>query len=104
MGSCVSTPPKKYKIRKKRLHRVGKRLVKISNAVHDGTKKRNSDAGCVTDFAVSQFVHVDFENGAATSFRKSGVSNSTFHLTQLQWHLSQVDSDGTSFLVLSIKK
>ncbi|CAK7322973.1 unnamed protein product [Dovyalis caffra] len=96
MGSCVSTPPKAVRLHKKR-HRKGRHLVKISNTVQDGSKKRISDAGCVADFAVSQFVHMDFDNGAATGCRKSGVSNSTFHLTQLQWHLSQVDSDGMFF-------
>lgn len=96
MGSCVSTPPKKIKLHRRR-HRKGRHLVKISNTVQDGGKKRISDARCVKDFTVSQFVHMNFENGAATRCRKSGVSNSTFHLTQLQWHLSQVDSDGTFF-------
>ncbi|KAF2299407.1 hypothetical protein GH714_031853 [Hevea brasiliensis] len=30
---------------------------------HDANKIISSDTGCVTDFAVSQFVHMDFENG-----------------------------------------
>ncbi|PQP97641.1 uncharacterized protein Pyn_18245 [Prunus yedoensis var. nudiflora] len=32
------------------------------------------------DYAVSEFVHVEFENGATTTPRRSKVSNSTFHL------------------------
>uniref|UniRef100_A0A2P2LK62 Uncharacterized protein n=1 Tax=Rhizophora mucronata TaxID=61149 RepID=A0A2P2LK62_RHIMU len=90
MGGCVSMPPKKVRIHKKR-HRIGKRRVKIANSAHE--KKRINDSRRVTDFAVSEFVHMDFENGATATCRRSGVSNSTFHLTQLQWHLNQGDSD-----------
>lgn len=94
MGNCVSTtPPSKAKTHKKRFHQFGKRRVKISSS-HDGNKKANSDAGHVTDFSVSQFVHMDFEKSKTSTSRRSGPSNSAYHLTQMQWHLSQVDSDG----------
>ncbi|KAK7374542.1 hypothetical protein VNO80_07972 [Phaseolus coccineus] len=37
---------------------------------------------------------MDFGNGATTACRRSEeVSNSIFHLTQLQWQLSQYDND-----------
>ncbi|BBH00284.1 hypothetical protein Prudu_010234, partial [Prunus dulcis] len=79
--------------------RVIKRHKKATCSASDSTKKRNtsfkkinSDAGdCMSDYAVSEFVHVDFENGATTTHRRSKVPNSTFHLTQLQWHHSQYD-------------
>ncbi|PQQ07897.1 uncharacterized protein Pyn_16479 [Prunus yedoensis var. nudiflora] len=95
MVGCMSTPSKTIKSRKK--HCQGSSTCSTS----DGTKKRNtsfkkinSDAGAlVSDYAVSEFVHVDFENGATTTHRRSKVSNSTFHLTQLQWHHSQYDSN-----------
>ncbi|BBN68492.1 Protein of unknown function D [Prunus dulcis] len=37
----------------------------------------------VSDYAVSEFVHVDFENGATTTHRRS----------KLQWNLSQYDAN-----------
>ncbi|KAJ8544924.1 hypothetical protein K7X08_017507 [Anisodus acutangulus] len=49
--------------------------------------KRNSDAR-VTDIALSEFVHT-----TTTTCRTSEVSNSTFHLTQLQWRHSQIDAN-----------
>ncbi|KAK2655761.1 hypothetical protein Ddye_008813 [Dipteronia dyeriana] len=89
MGSCVSKPAGRVKRRKRHPKKCTKTL-QNSN----GTKKRSSDAGSrVTDFAVSQYVHMDFENGSTTTCRRSEVSNSAFHLTQMQWHLSQVDAN-----------
>ncbi|KAK9271539.1 hypothetical protein L1049_001899 [Liquidambar formosana] len=94
MGSCVSTPSKNVKSRKKYHHRSTKCHGKISASVPCGTTKRNSDAGArVTDFAVSEFVRMDFEKGATTACRRSEVSNSTFHITQLQWLHSQIDAN-----------
>ncbi|KAL5582238.1 hypothetical protein UlMin_014680 [Ulmus minor] len=97
MGGCVSTPSRKIKSRKKSRHHLNKLRGKIPRTVSDVTKKRNSDAGkpgkCVTDYAVSEFVRMDFEKGATTTCRRSEVSNATFHLTQLQWHHSQYDSN-----------
>ncbi|KAK6128845.1 hypothetical protein DH2020_037411 [Rehmannia glutinosa] len=87
MGACVSSPSiatrpsKTIKVRRKR--RSKKRHL---NTVADGNRKRNSDAGRVTDYAVSEFVHT-----TTTTCRRSAVSNSTFHLTQLQW---QIDGNG----------
>ncbi|KZV43400.1 hypothetical protein F511_21992 [Dorcoceras hygrometricum] len=94
MGACVSVPaatikPSKItKLRRKHCVRSKKHNV---NSVPDGNRKRASDAGArVTDFALSEFVHT------TTTCRRSEVSNSTFHLTQLQWHHSQIDAGGVS--------
>ncbi|KAM7267597.1 hypothetical protein ACFE04_009763 [Oxalis oulophora] len=98
MGGCVSTPSKRIKSRRRSRFwsRKCRRTVPISTP--DGIKKRNSDAagGNVTDFALSEYIHMDFENGATTTCRRSSVSNSQYQLTQLQWHLSQVDSSAIS--------
>ncbi|XWS40919.1 hypothetical protein CRYUN_Cryun17cG0037500 [Craigia yunnanensis] len=92
MGSCVSTPAKRINTKRRPHRRSRKCHGKVSGSITDGTKKRNSDAR-VTDIAVSKYVHMDFENVATTTCRRSEVSNSTFHLTQLQWHLSQIDAN-----------
>lgn len=98
MGACLSTPPKTIKVRKRHSRRTCKRQGKISSFVPTITKKKNTGAGTlVTDYAVSEFVRMDFETRETTTCRRSEVSNSTFHLTQLQWHLSQFDSNGMLF-------
>ncbi|KAL2523070.1 hypothetical protein Fot_27070 [Forsythia ovata] len=95
MGGCVSTPAltskqsKPPKVRGKHHAHSKKHHGKVLNLVLHGNKKRNSDSGGrVTDFAVSEFVRT------TTTCRRSEVSNSTFHLTQLQWHHSQIDANG----------
>ncbi|XP_010029362.2 uncharacterized protein LOC104419407 [Eucalyptus grandis] len=94
MGACMSTPPKKIKVRKRHSRRTRKRQGKISTSVPTITKKKNSGAGTlVTDYAVSEFVRMDFETGETTTCRRSEVANSTFYLTQLQWHHSQFESN-----------
>lgn len=96
MGGCVSTatPSKKIKTRKKLQHQFGKYGRKISSSIPRVIIRRKSNAGNrVTDYAVSEFVHMDFDNGATTTCRRSEVSNSTFHLTQLQWLHSQYDAN-----------
>ncbi|XP_022750680.1 uncharacterized protein LOC111299636 isoform X2 [Durio zibethinus] len=92
MGSCLSIPAKRIQTQKRHRRRSRKCHGKVSGSITDGTKKRNSDAR-VTDIAVSEYVHMDFEKGETTTCRRSEVSNSTFHLTQLQWHLSQIDAN-----------
>lgn len=90
MGACVSTPSKKIISRRKYHHRSSKCREKISGDIN---KMRKSDAGTrVTDFSLSEFVHMDFEKGATTTCRRSEVTK-TFHLTQLQWLHSQIDAN-----------
>ncbi|XP_027153006.1 uncharacterized protein LOC113753111 [Coffea eugenioides] len=86
MGACVSTPSHNIKARRRPYYRPRKHKGKLSNNVADGIRKRNSDAR-VADFSLSEFVHT------TTTCRRSEVSNATFHLTQLQWHHSQVDAN-----------
>lgn len=94
MGGCVSTPSKTIKSQKKS-RRGSKRHGKIACSASNGTKKRNSDGGArVADYSVSEFVHMGFENGATATCRRSKVSNSKFHLTELQWHHSQSNANG----------
>lgn len=97
MGACVSSPyiatKQPSKSRRKYYGRSKKRHLKSASDVN---RKRNGDSGArlSTDYDVSEFVHT------TTKCRRS-VSNSTFHLTQLQFHHSQIDVNGTIYLLLS---
>ncbi|PIA62892.1 hypothetical protein AQUCO_00200719v1 [Aquilegia coerulea] len=95
MGGCVSTPNKRVKPHR-RYPRPGIGRRKVPSIVPGFSglpKKRKSNARKGTDFSLREFVHVNFENGETTTCRRSEVSNSQFHLTQLQWHHSQFDSN-----------
>ncbi|ERN06517.1 hypothetical protein AMTR_s00058p00082800 [Amborella trichopoda] len=79
---------RKTRSRKKFLLRSGRRRrTKNSSTVSDAPKTCTSEAtNSIADFAISEFVHMDFEKGAN--------ARGTFHLTQLQWHCSQFDTNG----------
>lgn len=85
MGVCISKPSGRSRTRKY-THRSRKYHGKISGSRPKASKTQIGTAGnCLTDYALSEFVHVE------TAARTSGK----FHLTQLQWHHSQIDSYGT---------
>ncbi|XP_027770039.1 uncharacterized protein LOC107009159 isoform X2 [Solanum pennellii] len=84
MGACVSTPAIPIKMRRKFPGRPRKYHGKNSKSA----SKINGDAGSmVTDIAVSEFVH------KTTTCRRSECSNSKVHVTQMQWHHSQIDAN-----------
>ncbi|MBA0587004.1 hypothetical protein Gorai_000141 [Gossypium raimondii] len=91
MGSCASLPAKRIVAQRRHRRRSRKSHRKVSSALTDGPMKRNSNAR-VTDIAVSGYMHKDFEKGATLTRRISEVSNSTYHVTQMQWHRSQFDA------------
>ncbi|CAL0317181.1 unnamed protein product [Lupinus luteus] len=89
MGGCMSVPTHPMNKPRKFHRRIIRRRRKILNPVLDGSKKMISDAGaCVTDYSVSEFVHMKLEDGST-----SEVTNSTFHVTQLEWHHSKYDAN-----------
>jgi hypothetical protein len=101
MGGCASKPNVSVNTQRKYFRRRRKGHRKISTSISDIPIKGIGDAGNhVRDFSVSEFVHLDFEKGAATTCKRSEVSNRTFHLTQLQWNHSQIDANGIFFLSL----
>ncbi|KAL0789023.1 hypothetical protein Bca101_005269 [Brassica carinata] len=66
-------------------------FVNISSSMPDVPMKRMSNA------SVWDFVHLDFEKGAAKMMCKRGeMSNANFHMTQLQWNCSQIDGNRMS--------
>ncbi|KAG8654180.1 hypothetical protein MANES_05G106800v8 [Manihot esculenta] len=89
MGGCVSTASRKTR---KNVRKSGKRRGKVSTSIPDVPIKRFSDSA-IGDY-ISEYVHLEFEKGAATTCRRSEASNKTFHLTQLQWNHSQIDANG----------
>ncbi|QHO17216.1 hypothetical protein HN51_032834 [Arachis hypogaea] len=82
MGGCASVHSHGIKRPRKSHRRTIKRIIrhrrrKVSTPVEKGGMGRKSDAGpCVTDYSVTEVVHMEFENG----------SNSAYHLRQLDWH------------------
>ncbi|KAI3794023.1 hypothetical protein L1987_36648 [Smallanthus sonchifolius] len=74
MGGCVSSYSKSRKLRKPRI-RLRRKIRK-----HKKMRNQNSNAG------KSVFVH-------PTTFCRNASSNSTFNLTQKEWHHSQFDSN-----------
>lgn len=86
MGGCVSAPSRTIKSQKKS-QKKRLRGFKRHGKINVITKKRNSDGGArVADYSVSEVVHMGFENGATATCTRSKVSNSKFHVTELQWH------------------
>ncbi|EEC83877.1 hypothetical protein OsI_29876 [Oryza sativa Indica Group] len=91
MGSCASKsvieqrPPARHYTRKGRRARTNSRSI-----MPEAPKSRLNDSrGHMTDFSMSEVVHFE----TSSNHGKSEHSK-TFHLTQMQWHHSQRDSNG----------
>ncbi|MED6149438.1 hypothetical protein PIB30_062368 [Stylosanthes scabra] len=103
MGGCASVPSHAIKRPRKSQRRNIKRIIrhrrrKASNPVDKGGGRvvRKSDAGpCLSDYSVTEVVHMEFGKGSATCRCHSQLSNSTYHLSrQLEWH--QFDAKSNS--------
>ncbi|XP_031386262.1 uncharacterized protein LOC116199849 [Punica granatum] len=100
MGGCVSSTSKHVLVtRKNRLKKLssGKKWRrKICSSIVP-IRRRTSAGNRVSDFSVSEFVHLDFNTRPADpASKRHEVSNRKFHLTQLQWNHSQnqIDENG----------
>lgn len=91
MGGCASVSNRRPNPRKKYFLRSRKCRGKISASVPDAPIRISDTGSHLTDFTVSEFMHLDFEKAGDG---RSEVSNVTFHLTQLQWHHNQLDANG----------
>ncbi|XP_050940462.1 uncharacterized protein LOC103485766 isoform X1 [Cucumis melo] len=95
MGGCTSKLSRNLKAYRKYSSRFGKRRSKISATIPDVNIKAIGDSRKhAGGFKVNEFVHLDFEKGAATNRARSEVSNMTFHLKQLHWSHGQIDANG----------
>ncbi|KAL2904076.1 Protein ENHANCED DISEASE RESISTANCE 2 [Bienertia sinuspersici] len=93
MGGCVSTTHSRVAPhRKKHTRRQRNRHKKMNSTLCDAPLKRKSHSDAGSRISVSEFVQIDFENGATTTCRRSEVSNKSFHLTQVHWN--HVDENG----------
>lgn len=92
MGGCVSVSSRRRNLRKKYILRSRKCRRRISASVPDAPIRKSDTGSRLTDFTVGEFMHLDFEKAGAG--RRSEVSNLMFHLSQLQWHHSQLDTNG----------
>ncbi|KAJ0963462.1 hypothetical protein J5N97_028584 [Dioscorea zingiberensis] len=91
MGACVSTPHRRPRSRRRYIIRFRRCRGKISASVPDAPSTHFSNKGNhLPEFGLSECAQND---NTAVSRRRSEVSNLTFHLTQLQWHHSQYDTN-----------
>lgn len=99
MGGCYSRPSTRVESQRKHPRHSIKLRRKASKLIppHGAIKQNNQVGTGVNDIAVSEFVHMDFGKGETTTCHTSEVANSAFHLTQLQWHHSQLDAKGQFF-------
>ncbi|XP_006664887.2 uncharacterized protein LOC102708955 [Oryza brachyantha] len=91
MGSCASKSVIEQRPLARHYARKGRRARTSSRSIMpEAPKSRLNDSrGHMTDFSMSEVVHFE----TSSNHGKSEHSK-TFHLTQMQWHHSQRDSNG----------